>query len=75
MVLHSSADDNEEVSEESTPDAPKVESTAVSVEKSDPYPVDLPSPVLLSSSMVLAIAGVGECWCMCCSVPFVRCNC
>eukprot|EP00970_Alexandrium_tamarense_P013009 scaffold3204_cov185-Alexandrium_tamarense.AAC.2 len=60
VVLHSSPDDNEEVSEESTPDAPKVESTAVSVEKSDPYPVDLPSPVLLSSSMVLAIAGVGS---------------
>ena len=33
---------------------------SVEVEEKKPYPLDIPSPVLLSSSMVLAIASTGK---------------
>jgi hypothetical protein len=51
-------------SETSAPEAAvttKVEPAVVEA-TSAPYPIDLPSPILLSASMVLAIASTGMCF-------------
>lgn len=48
-------------SEESSTEAAVVAAKVEPVEESKPYPIDLPSPLLLSASMVLAIASTGKC--------------
>jgi hypothetical protein len=48
-------------SEESSTEAAVVAAKVEPVEESKPYPIDLPSPLLLSVSMVLAIASTGKC--------------
>ena len=50
-------DEDPDISSSSSPSAVVVEDD----ESSQPYPIDLPSPLLLASSMVLAIVGTGMC--------------
>ena len=55
-ILHSTQDDNEETTSALTeePVAPPPQE-----EPESKYPINLPSPILLASSVILAIAGTG----------------
>jgi hypothetical protein len=46
-----------------TPPSVVPATTKAAEDNNNPYPIDLPSPLLLASSMVLAIAGTGEMIC------------
>ena len=57
-----SGDNEESATEETTAtnEVPPTESVAMTTEDDKPYPIDVPSPILLATSMVSAIAGVGK---------------
>lgn len=61
------------VSEASSSDAEVTKSHTAHVEpESSPYPIDLPSPLLLSASMVLAITSTGSCYFILRSILFTH---
>ena len=67
VVIFSAPDDTEialenstlKASENGTPETAVSKKMEPSVTESTPYPIDLPSPLLLSASMVLAITSTG----------------
>jgi hypothetical protein len=52
-----------EVEVKYTPPTGVPATTKAAEDSNNPYPIDFPSPLLLASSMVLAIAGTGEMIC------------
>mmetsp|Transcript_42254 Transcript_42254/g.61934 ORF Transcript_42254/g.61934 Transcript_42254/m.61934 type:complete len:184 (+) Transcript_42254:81-632(+) len=62
LSLYSSPDDNTDSApiEEKAPEVQQVSTPAPSEPEGTSYPVNLPSPILLASSMILAIASIGS---------------